>query len=95
MTKETLKTIILIFLTSLLLFGYVNDDETKQPAKKEKNLELTEDIRLYSNGKLIGQWTGIGRGRMDGNTYVFKTERGAFSDEMRIKGDFVIETSNR
>ncbi|HKK46137.1 MAG TPA: hypothetical protein VJ964_11490 [Balneolaceae bacterium] len=89
MTKENLKTIALIVLTSFLLWGYVRDDHT---AKKDKSNEVTENIKLYSNGKLIGQWQGIGQGSFDGRSYTFKTSRGAYTRQFRIKGDFIIET---
>jgi hypothetical protein len=92
MTIERLKTLALIVLSSFLLWGYVNEKDTERPAKTDKNVEVTETIRLYSNGKLIGEWEGIGRGKMSGNTYTFKTERGSFSDEIRISGDFVVKT---
>jgi len=87
---ENLKTLAIILLASFLLLGYISDDSAK--SKNNENFEVTENIKLYSNGKLIGQWEGIGRGRMSGNTYSFKTDRGSFSNEIRISGDFVIET---
>ena len=91
---ENLKTIAIILLASFLLFGYVSNDkaENETSVKGNDNFEVTENIKLYSNGKLIGQWEGIGRGRMSGNTYSFKTDRGSFSNEIRISGDFIIET---
>jgi len=54
--------------------------------------DVTERIRLYSEGELIGEWEGIGRGQLEGNSYIFKTSRGAFREEVRIQGDFVVET---
>lgn len=56
------------------------------------NTEVTENILLYSNGKLVGEWKGIGRGSLKGDTYVFTTQRGSFTNQIRIKGDFVVET---
>jgi len=93
-SAENLKTLAIILLASFLFLGYISDDKdkTEPPVKKNDNFEVTENIKLYSNGKLIGQWEGIGRGRMSGNTYSFKTDRGSFSNEIRISGDFVIET---
>lgn len=93
MTIENLKTLAIIVLTSFLILGYVGNNNTDMPAGEAENLAVTEDIRLYSNGKLIGEWEGIGRGKLEGNTYTFKTERGSFSNEVRISGDFVIETN--
>lgn len=92
MTIENLKTIVLIILTSFLLWGYVRDDHKSNPNKRENEAEITENIKLYSNGNLIGQWEGIGQGTFDGQTYVFKTNRGAYTRQFRIKGDFIIET---
>lgn len=92
MTIEHLKTIAIIILTSFLLWGYVAEDSATDSNRTDSNLEVTETIRLYSNGKLIGKWEGIGRGEMQNGTYTFQTERGSFSDEMRISGDLVITT---
>lgn len=94
MTIENLKTLALIVLSSFLLWGYVTKDNPATSSKNTGNIEILEDIKLYSNGKLIGEWQGIGRGQMEGNTYVFETGRGSFTDEYRIKGDFVIKTYN-
>ncbi|TYP93466.1 hypothetical protein LX73_1170 [Fodinibius salinus] len=93
MTIENLKNTVLIILSSALILGYVSSNNTGTTAKESENLKVTEDIRLYSNGKLVGQWEGIGRGQLEGNTYTFKTERGTFSNEVRISGDFVIKTN--
>lgn len=93
MTIENFKTLAIIVLTSFLILGYVGNNNTDMPAGEAENLAVTEDIRLYSNGKLIGEWKGIGRGKLEGNTYTFKTERGSFSNEVRISGDFIIETN--
>jgi len=90
MTKENLKTIALIILSSFLLWGYVRDNYPAENNKKSS--EINENIKLYSNGKLIGQWEGIGEGNFDGQTYTFKTNRGAYTHQYRIKGDFIIET---
>ncbi len=95
MTIENFKTAGLIILTSFLLLGYAHYEKPEGPVNNINNIEITENIKLYSNGKLVGEWTGIGRGQMNGSTYTFKTERGAFSNEMRISGDFVIETTTR
>lgn len=77
-----------LFILSLATLSFVHSPE------KELRADVTEHITLYSNGKFIGDWEGIGRGRLEGDTYVFKTERGAFGNEIRIRGDFVVETMN-
>lgn len=56
--------------------------------------DVTETIKLYSNGKLIGEWVGIGRGELEENSYTFTVSRGAFREEVRIQGDFVVERSS-
>lgn len=66
-------------------------DRLDRPGENAGSVEITENIKLYSDGKLVGEWTGIGKGRLDGDTYVFKTRRGQFSKTWRIKGDFVVE----
>lgn len=65
---------------------------TTAPNETEK-IDVTENIKLYSNGKLIGEWTGIGRGQAEGNSYIFTTSRGAFREDVRIQGDFIVERS--
>lgn len=94
MSIENTKTVALVLLSCFLILGYVSDENSKTSRDKPKSVSITEDIKLYSNGKLIGSWTGIGRGRMVGNTYVFKTSRGAVSNKIQIKGDFIIETND-
>lgn len=58
----------------------------------DTNTEATENIRLYFKGKLVGEWKSIGRGNLKGGTCVFTTKRGLFIYQIRIKGDFVVET---
>lgn len=82
---------ILILSISMLAFVHLKTDEFKK-MKNDANVDITENIRLYSNGKLIGEWEGIGRGNLEGDTYVFTTDRGSFANKIRIKGDFVVET---
>lgn len=52
-------------------------------------------VTLYSNdGAVLGTWTAIGLGRMDGNTFVFDVYRGvgvANQRQMRINGTFTVE----
>jgi len=90
MTKENLKTIALLILSAFLVWGYIRDDNSIKKGKSSN--DITENIKLYSNGKLIGQWQGIGKGNFDGQTYSFRTNEGAYAHHYRIKGDFIIET---
>lgn len=91
MIIENLKTIAIIVLSAFLLWGYMSEEETSKTT--DKSVDVTEEIKLYSNGKLVGEWVGIGEGQMSGHTYIFRTERGSYSDEIRISGDFVVKTN--
>ena len=52
-------------------------------------------VTLYSNdGAVLGTWTAMGLGRMDGNTFVFDVYRGvgvSNQRQMRINGTFTVE----
>ena len=77
--------IALPFLISAIVISNTN---------KPDQADVTETIKLYSNGKLINEWTGIGRGELEENSYIFTVSRGAFREEVRIQGDFVVERSS-
>ncbi len=85
--KKYVQLFLAVVLTATLTFAFTTINTTS-----EKTVEVTEQVKLYSNGKLIGEWRGIGRGQMEGDTYIFNIDRGAFSREMRIRGDFTVET---
>lgn len=92
MTTGHLKTLVIIILSSFLILGYISENNTRAISNNSGNMSVTETIKLYSNGKLIGQWEGIGKGQMKGETYSFKTEHGSFSEKVTISGNFIIET---
>lgn len=94
MISKTINITVLLLFFSLMTLAFVHFDTSHSTAKEKttKQAEVTENISLYSNGKLIGEWKGIGRGTMDGNTYTFTTEKGAYANRLRIKGDFIVET---
>ena len=52
-------------------------------------------VTLYSNdGAVLGTWTAIGLGRMEGNTFVFDVYRGVgvtYQRQIRINGTFTVE----
>lgn len=48
-------------------------------------------VRLYSEGKLVGEWMALGRGRVEGNSYVFTVRKGVRDLEVRISGTFSVE----
>lgn len=85
--KTSVQILLIVILTATLTIAFTGIETTP-----EKTVEVTEQIKLYSNGTLIGEWQGIGRGQMEGDTYIFRIDRGAFSREMRIRGDFTVET---
>lgn len=85
-------TFILALFISAIAWSAMKSISPNRSEAVDNSATVTENIRLYSNGKLIGEWKGVGRGSMDGDTYRFKTESGAFSRQFRIKGDFVVET---
>ncbi len=52
-------------------------------------------VTLYSqDGKVLGTWTAVGLGQMDGNTFMFNVYKGigATHDwQVRINGTFTVE----
>lgn len=48
-------------------------------------------IKLYEAGKVVGQWTSEGQGRMDGDSFVFTVRKGVSSNAVRIRGTFTAE----
>lgn len=50
-----------------------------------------EIIKLYSDGKVAGQWESIRKGKMDGPCYVFEVRKGAYTPEVRVCGLFSVE----
>lgn len=94
MTSKAIYITVIIFIFSLttLAFAHYDTESSTTNSATVNNIDVTENIRLYSNGELIGEWKGIGRGTMDGDTYTFTTEKGAYANRVRIKGDFIVET---
>jgi hypothetical protein len=50
-----------------------------------------ETVKLYSDGKVVGQWESSHKGGMEGPCYVFKVKKGAYSPEVRVCGTFSVE----
>lgn len=93
MYKKSTYSLLLILTLSLATMAFVHfDKENPNASVTDTSMEVTEHIRLYSDGELVGEWEGIGRGKVEGDTYIFTTERGSYSNQIRIKGDFVVET---
>lgn len=48
-------------------------------------------VRLYSDGKLVGEWEAVGEGRVEGQTLVFPVAAGVRQLEVRISGTWSFE----
>jgi hypothetical protein len=48
-------------------------------------------VKLYEDGKPIGEWTTEGGARNEGNVLIFSTRQGVSSREVRIHGTYVAE----
>ncbi len=48
-------------------------------------------VRLYSNGVVVGEWLAVGRGRVEGDTFVFPVRKGSRDMDVRISGTFSFE----
>ena len=93
MYKKVFYSLLLVLTLSLVTMAFVHvETEISNASAADNSIEVTENIRLYSDGELVGEWKGIGRGKVEGGTYIFTTERGAYNNQIRIKGDFVVET---
>lgn len=51
----------------------------------------TEIVKLYSDGKVVGQWEATQKGHMEGPCYVFKIKKRANTPEVRVCGTFSVE----
>ena len=50
-----------------------------------------EVVKLYSEGKVVGQWEATEKGHMEGQCYVFKIKKRANTPEVRVCGTFSVE----
>ena len=48
-------------------------------------------VKLYEDGKPIGEWTTEGGVRNEGNVLIFSTRQGVSSREVRIHGTYTAE----
>lgn len=48
-------------------------------------------VKLFEDGKQIGEWTTEGGARNEGNVLIFSTRQGVSSREVRIHGTYVAE----
>ena len=51
----------------------------------------TAIVKLYSDGKVVGEWEAINEGYMEGQCFVFNIRKGAYSPQVRVCGTFSIE----
>jgi len=51
----------------------------------------TAIIKLYSDGKVVGQWEAINDGHTEGQCFVFKTKNGIHTPQVRVCGTFSVE----
>lgn len=94
--KPTVKKLIVVasFL-SLIALSFLFFEPAKSKAQQQVVGNVYSKVTLYANnGKVLGTWTAIGLGRMDGNSYTFTVFRGATAThqrEIRIYGTFTVE----
>ena len=50
-----------------------------------------EIVKLYSEGKVVGQWEAAEKGHLEGQCYVFKIKKRANTPEVRVCGTFSVE----
>jgi len=48
-------------------------------------------VKLYSGGEQVGEWEAIGAGREEGQSFVFRVNRGVREVEVRIRGTWSVE----
>ena len=90
--KKKFVVVAVIFLLMILSLLFVVPRGSK--AQQELVGDVYSKVTLYSNdGAVIGSWTAIGTGRMDGNTFLFEVYRGVSSNprQIRINGTFTVE----
>jgi hypothetical protein len=79
----------ILFLLGLLVAGQLAAPPVL--ARSTYDLSTVAIVRLYSDGKQVGSWQAIDRGRMDGNCYVFHVKKGVREPEIRVCGTIVVE----
>ena len=91
-TKKILIVACVILLSAISLAIL-----TPQRSRAQQQLvgNTYSKVTLYSNdGKVIGTWTAVGLGQMEGNTFTFTVYRGvsvAHEWQVRINGTFTVE----
>ncbi|GEM_PF-2191265 len=95
--KTVFSLLLIISLFSNVFLGYLysNDPGASKSDAADDNARVTETIKLYSNGKLVDKWEGVGKGQLENGTYTFRVGEGAFHTEVRINGTFSVERSDK
>jgi len=50
-----------------------------------------EIVKLYSEGKVVGQWEAVAKGHMEGQCYVFRVKKRTNTPQVRVCGTFSAE----
>lgn len=62
-----------------------------QPSEATMGPFAEAKVKLYSEGQVVGEWTAVGPGRVEGTTFVFPVRKGVRDVDVRISGTFVLE----
>lgn len=84
MSRSAVASLALAVLSCALLWASWPSQAAPGPYGEAK-------VRLYSNGQVVGEWTAVGEGRVEGDTFVFPIRRGARNLEVRVSGTFSVE----
>lgn len=61
------------------------------PEATHAAIETQSKVVLYSQGRAVQQWTAVGQGKMEENTFVFAIKDGVGRRQVRISGTFSVE----
>ena len=61
------------------------------PKRSEAAAFETARVRLYSAGKVVGEWEAVGAGTVEGDTFTFPVRQGVQDVQVRISGTFSFE----
>ncbi|MDJ0785991.1 MAG: hypothetical protein QNK05_04245 [Myxococcota bacterium] len=60
-------------------------------APSEASVFETAVVRLYSAGKVVGEWEAVGPGKVEGQSLVFPVRQGVQELDVRIQGTWSFE----
>ena len=61
------------------------------PEASRADSNARSKVVLYSEGRVVREWTAVGTGHMDHGTYVFSVRDGVAVRQVRISGTFSAE----